>query len=71
MERLKTIRTRRLLTQKELAGRVGVAWQTVSEWESGRQQPRLQHLRKLCEVLQVSPEELLGGEWPSPKGEAA
>lgn len=71
MERLKAIRTRRLLTQKELAEKIGVSWQTVSEWESGRQQPRMQHLRKLCTVLEVSPDELLGQDDLAPKSEAA
>jgi transcriptional regulator with XRE-family HTH domain len=72
VERLKAIRTNRLLTQKELAEKVGVSWQTVSEWESGRQQPRMSHLRKLCEVLEVTADELLSAEvWPAPKGKAA
>lgn len=71
MERLKAIRTRALLTQKELAEQVGVSWQTVSEWESGRQQPRMLHLRKLCEVLRVTADDLLGGEDEAPKSEAA
>lgn len=71
MEQLKALRTRRLLTQKELAEKVGVSWQTVSEWESGRQQPRMAHLRKLCEALGVTPDELLGGEDLAPKDEAA
>jgi transcriptional regulator with XRE-family HTH domain len=72
VERLKAIRTHRLLTQRELAEKVGVSWQTVSEWESGRQQPRMMHLRKLCEALEVTPDELLGADdWPVPKSEAA
>ena len=71
MERLKAIRTRRLLTQKELAEKIGVSWQTVSEWESGRQQPRMVHLRALCAVLDVTADELLGGGDVAPKREAA
>lgn len=59
-ERLRTIRTRRLLTQKELAAKVGVRWQTISEIESGRQQPRFSTIRALAAALDVEPSELTG-----------
>lgn len=48
-----------MLTQTELAEAVGVKrYQTIARWEMGKDYPRLPHLRKLCEVLGVSPEEL-------------
>jgi transcriptional regulator with XRE-family HTH domain len=59
MERLKDLRRRRLLTQKELAAEVGVSYQTVQSWESGKAQPRLRHIRRLAEVLQVPADKLL------------
>lgn len=59
-ERLRAIRTRRLLTQKELAAKVGVRWQTISEIESGRQSPRFSTIRALAEALGVEPVELTG-----------
>ncbi len=68
---LEAIRRRRLLTQRELAAKVGVSWQTISEWERGNMQPRMKHVRALCEALDVTPEELLGTEWFNPKSEAA
>ena len=67
---LEAIRRRRLLTQRELATKVGVSWQTISEWERGNMQPRMKHIRALCEALDVTPEELLGTEWFNPKSEA-
>jgi transcriptional regulator with XRE-family HTH domain len=53
MKDLKGLRRRRLLTQKELAAQVGVTHQTVQSWESGRARPRLRHIRRLAEVLDV------------------
>lgn len=61
-ERLRTIRTRRLLTQKELAAKIGVRWQTISEIESGRQTPRFSTIRALAAALEVEPTELTGAE---------
>ena len=56
---LRELRRRRLLTQKELAQAVGVQWATAQRWESGMRYPRPVQQRKLCEVLGVTPEELL------------
>ncbi len=62
MRNLAHLRRLRFMTQRELAEAVGVRWQTVSEWERGEALPRARHLRKLCEVLQVQPQEL----WAEP-----
>ena len=59
MDRLKELRRQRLLTQRELGELVGVSFQTVQSWESRKSQPRLRHIRRLAEVLEVSPEDLL------------
>lgn len=59
MQQLKIWRTRRFLTQKGLAERVGVPYQTVQRWESGQSFPRPTALRRLCEALEVTPDELL------------
>lgn len=56
---LRELRRRKLLTQRELAERVGVWYQTVQTWESGERRPRPAAQRRLCEVLGVTPEELL------------
>jgi transcriptional regulator with XRE-family HTH domain len=61
-ERLRAIRTRRLLTQKELADLAGLRWQTISEIESGRQQPRFRTIKALAAALEVDASVLAGTE---------
>lgn len=59
MGRLRELRRQRLLTLRELSKEVGVSFQTVQSWESGKSQPRLRHIGRLAEVLNVSTDELL------------
>jgi transcriptional regulator with XRE-family HTH domain len=59
MDGLRELRRRRFLTQKELAAAIGVQYQTVQTWEKGDNTPRLAAMKKLCEVLQVTPDELI------------
>ena len=61
---LRELRRRKLLTQAELAKAIGTTYQTVQRWESGASQPRPSAMRKLCEVLEVTPEELLAALEP-------
>jgi transcriptional regulator with XRE-family HTH domain len=53
-------RLRRGLTQADVAERVGIAMEVYSRMERGRMLPRAQNLRRLCEVLGVSADALLG-----------
>ena len=59
MANLRELRRRRLLTQKELAERVGVRHQSVQYWEAGQRYPRPAQQRRLSEALEVTPEDLL------------
>ena len=59
MDDLKALRRRKFLTQKELAAQVGVSYQTIQTWEARTAQPRLRHIPKLAEVLNVPAEQLL------------
>jgi transcriptional regulator with XRE-family HTH domain len=59
MERLAGLRRRRMLTQFELAQAVGVAPQSIRNWEAGKTWPRSPTLRRLCTALDVSVDELL------------
>jgi len=67
-ERIRYLRRRRVLTQKELAEKAGMArWRTVADIEAGRQQPRPSTLRKIAAALDVEPSALL----PDDPGEGA
>ncbi len=60
MANIRDLRRRKLLTQQELAQAVGVKkYQTVQRWEAGEAHPRPAQLRRLCDVLSVTPDELL------------
>jgi transcriptional regulator with XRE-family HTH domain len=59
-EKLKKIRTRRFLTQEELAARAGVSPATIVRVERNQAEPHISTMRKLAEALDVEPTELLG-----------
>ncbi|NMO22791.1 helix-turn-helix transcriptional regulator [Pyxidicoccus fallax] len=48
------------LTQSDVAERMGMAMEVYSRMERGKMLPRAQTLRRLCDVLQVSADTLLG-----------
>ena len=50
------------LSQKQLAEQIGVSDKTVSKWETGRSMPDNAILLELCQILQISVNELLSGE---------
>jgi len=50
-EEIRQLRVEKLmLTQAELAEKLGVDISTVKGWEQGRQKPRLKHIRRLREL---------------------
>ena len=57
--RLREWRERRLLTQRELAEKVGMSTGQINRIENGIHRPRLSTVRKLAEVLEVTPDELV------------
>ncbi len=59
MNGLRELRRRHLLTQRELAEKIGMRYQSVQAWESGAVVPRPGAMRKLCEALAITPQELL------------
>ena len=56
------LRAEKNLTQKELAGRLGVTDKAVSKWENGRCMPDILLLKPLCAELGITINELLNGE---------
>ena len=59
-EQLKNTRTRRLLTQEELAEKAGVSAATVVNIERNNQEPHFRTIRKLAKALNIDPTEVLG-----------
>ena len=69
--RLKELRTKRHLTQGELAKEVGVSMQSVSLWERGPRTPDLERLEILSDFFQVNLGYLMGtSDDPSPSPKA-
>ena len=57
-----SIRKEKKMTQKEVAEKLGVTDRAISKWENGRGLPDLSLIKPLCEVLDISINELLSGE---------
>lgn len=47
------------LTKYRLAQKLGVSWQTIYNWELGRNQPSAQHILAMSRILGVSAEDIL------------
>jgi transcriptional regulator with XRE-family HTH domain len=61
-ERLRQLRRERALSQRDLSRTTGVAFDTISRLETGKQDAQPKTLRKLAEALGVKPKELMRGE---------
>lgn len=61
-EQLKTHRQRAQLSQEELANRIYVSRQTISNWENNKTYPDVNSLVLLSEVFQVSLDQLIKGD---------
>ena len=48
------------LSQEQLALEIGVSRQSISKWERGVSQPELSNIDRICEVLEITPNELMG-----------
>jgi len=55
-------RKRKKLTQSELAEKLGVTDKSISNWENGRNMPDLSLFKPLCEILDISINDLISGE---------
>ena len=59
-EKLREARTRRLLTQDELADKAGVSQSTIANIERDNAEPQFRTIRKLAKALDIDPTTLLG-----------
>jgi transcriptional regulator with XRE-family HTH domain len=60
--RLRRLRRERALSQRELSRMTGIAFDTISRLETGKQQAQPRTVRKLAEALGVEPRVLMKGE---------
>ena len=58
MEKIKTFREKAGMSQRDLAEAVCVSQAAVAQWETGASQPTLDNLRKVADILGISPGEL-------------
>lgn len=61
-QRLKELRLKKGLTQKEIADLVHVNRVTYTNWEKGKREPNFETLLKLADLLEVSLDSLFGRE---------
>lgn len=66
-ERIREARTRNQLTQNDLANSLQVSPQAVSKWERGENAPDIALLPRLCVLLGISTDRLLGTHIPNEK----
>ncbi|MBE6148577.1 MAG: helix-turn-helix transcriptional regulator [Firmicutes bacterium] len=59
---IKDIRKKRELTQEAFAQKLGVTYQAVSKWETGKSIPDITTLKLISETFKVNIEDLLEGE---------
>lgn len=52
------------MTQMELADKLGISFQAVSNWERGNTMPDISKLPELAEIFHISVDELLNGKAP-------
>ena len=59
-ETLRTVRKSANLTQREMAQKIGVSRSSYTYSETGHVQPDITTLVKICQILEVSADSLLG-----------
>ena len=59
-KRLKELRQKNNLTQKELSDILGISQGSYANWENGKREPSLDNVVKLSKILDTTTDELLG-----------
>lgn len=59
---IKQLRTENKMTQADLAEKLGVSNRAVSKWENGLNMPDVSLLRPICEIFDITINELLSAE---------
>ena len=58
-KRIAELRKKRDMTQFEIADRLGISYQAVSNWERGNSMPDIAKLPELAEIFGVTVDEIL------------
>ena len=61
-DNIKALRKQKGISQEELASRIHVVRQTISKWEKNLSVPDAAMIQKIAEELDITVNELLGGE---------
>ncbi len=61
-EKIKTARTAKKLTQKQLADIVNAKHNSVSDWENNKSKPDMDTIELLCGALELTPTYLVGNK---------
>lgn len=61
-ERILKVMKERNMTQVEFAKQVGIANSTISEWKKRKTNPSVEKIMDICNVLHITPEQLLTGK---------
>lgn len=69
MSRIAELRKRQKLNQKQLGSIIGVAQNTISNWETGKREPDHESLKKMADFFGVSVDYLLGRDEKKPTPE--
>ncbi|MGN0629982.1 MAG: helix-turn-helix domain-containing protein [Ruminococcus sp.] len=56
------IRKKLGITQKELANKLGVTPNAISQWENGVRNPSLENVKRLADILHCTTDDILKGE---------
>lgn len=71
LELLKTARVEKNLTQRDVAKKLGVKDNTISNWEKGKTEPDIEIFVRLCEIYDVNFAELLETAYRPKKNESS
>ncbi|HHX75644.1 MAG TPA: helix-turn-helix transcriptional regulator [Limnochordia bacterium] len=62
--RIRELRNKKGMTQKDLASLLGVTDAAIGMWENGRREPNAEHIKRMANIFCVTTDYLLGQESP-------
>lgn len=64
-DRLVSARERKGMKQVDLAEALGVSKACVNYWEKDKREPSVKDIKRLCSILDINADDLLGGSFGS------